>query len=150
LSHYSKAPAAVLFESGGVLVAGGANGTDGTLSRAWVYDPFEDRFVSAEDMHVRRMAHSAVKLTDGRVLVAGGWSDSLDPSASTGSIELYDPDSGNWELLPVELGAPRHDHVMILLDDCRVLVAGGQQVLPDSAPVAPKMIEIITVPSPPA
>jgi len=146
LSHYSKAPTAVLLDDGRVLVAGGANATDGTLDRAWLYDPESDSITDAGAMHERRMAHAAVKLADGRVMVAGGWSDSPSPSASTGSIEVFDPETGDWEMLPVALNDPRHDHAVVLLDDCRVLAAGGQQVLPEAPVTAPAGLELITAP----
>ena len=145
LTHGAKAPTATLLADGRVLVAGGANAADGTLGMAMLYDPGADAFEPTTEMNERRMAHAAVRLLDGRVLVSGGWSDSLSPSSSTGSIEVYDPGTGLWEMLEPQLASPRHDHVMILLEDCRVLVIGGQEVLPESPPVAPTNIEIITV-----
>ncbi|MFH1437030.1 MAG: hypothetical protein ABIJ56_15075 [Pseudomonadota bacterium] len=147
LAHPAKAPTATLLFDGRVLVAGGANAGDGTLGMAMLYDPGADSFEPAAEMNERRMAHAAVRLPDGRVLVSGGWSDSLSPSSSTGSIEVYDPDTGVWEMLGPQLASPRHDHVMILLFDCRVLVIGGQEVLPEAPPIAPAVIEIITIPT---
>jgi hypothetical protein len=146
LTHAAGAPAMALLDDGTVLVTGGANADDGTLDDAHIYDPVSDSFTPVAPMAVRRMAHQVVRLVDGRVLAVGGWSDSSDPSASTPVLEVYDPASSTWETLAVELARPRHDHRLFLLDDCRVLIAGGQQVTGGGAPVAPREVEILTVP----
>jgi hypothetical protein len=98
-------------------------------------------------MAVGREAHTATLLSDGRVLAAGGWSDTESPSASTGALEVYDPASGTWTALPVELARSRLDHAALLLPDCRVLVAGGQSVEPGVDPVAPLELELVIVPT---
>jgi hypothetical protein len=92
------------------------------------------------------MAHTLTMLSDGRVLAVGGWSDSTSPQASAASLEVYDPRTGTWELLPVRLARPRHDHVALLLPDCRVLIAGGQQVTNGVPAVAPREVEVLTIP----
>jgi N-acetylneuraminic acid mutarotase len=94
-------------------------------------------------MAVRRMAHTLTPLDDGRVLAAGGWSDSSSPSASTGTLEVYDPAAGTWTMLPVQLARPRHDHAAVRLSDCRVIVVGGQQVEGSGAPDAPAEGELV-------
>ncbi|MBI5489467.1 MAG: hypothetical protein HY905_19190 [Deltaproteobacteria bacterium] len=147
LAHAAKAPAVAGLPDGTVLVAGGANATDGTLADATVYDEAGDRFEPVAPMAVRRMAHTLTALADGRVLAAGGWSDTEVPSASTGALEVFDPESASWTTLPVRLERPRHDHVALLLPDCRVLVAGGQSVVSGGVPVAPLELEIVTVPA---
>ena len=146
LPHAAKAVAAALLLDGRVLVAGGANATDGTLADASLYDPEADRFAPIAPMATRRMAHTLTRLDDGRVLAVGGWSDSETPSASTGVLEVFDPDSGSWEVLPVELARPRHDHAALLVGGCRVLVVGGQSVLSGAGPVAPVDVEQVTIP----
>ncbi|MBI5501239.1 MAG: hypothetical protein HY907_13415 [Deltaproteobacteria bacterium] len=147
LAHAGKALAVAVLPDGAVLVAGGANATDGTLADAEVYEEAGDRFVPVPPMALRRMAHTLTVLADGRVLATGGWSDTEVPSASTGTLEVYDPESGAWTTLPVRLARPRHDHAAVLLPDCRVLVAGGQSVLPGAAPAAPLELEVVTVPA---
>jgi hypothetical protein len=65
------------------------------------------------------VAHTATRLADGRVLVAGGACGSARNAA-----ELYDPGTSTWtatEALP----AAREVHTATLLPDGRVLVAGG-------------------------
>ncbi|MDI7268078.1 MAG: hypothetical protein QME96_08795, partial [Myxococcota bacterium] len=89
--------------------------------------------------------HTITALTDGRALAAGGWSDSSSPSASTDVLEVYDPAAGSWRTLPIRLARARHDHVAVSLGDCRVLIAGGRQVI-GGAPVAPREVEMIVIP----
>lgn len=106
----------------------------------------EARVTTVGLLSTGRYAPAAVLLRDGRVLAAGGWSDSSSPSASTGTLEVYDPVAGAWTTLPVRLARPRHDHAAVRLPDCRVVVVGGQQVEGSGAPVAPVEVEAIVVP----
>jgi N-acetylneuraminic acid mutarotase len=68
-----------------------------------------------------RAEHTATLLSDGRVLVAGGFA-SGSPLASS---EIYDPATGRWSPA-APLQQPRYRHTATLLLDGRVLVAGGQ------------------------
>jgi len=106
----------------------------------------EARVTTVGFLSTGRYAPAAVRLRDGRVLAAGGWSDSSSPSASTGTLEVYDPAAGTWTMLPVQLARPRHDHAAVRLSDCRVIVVGGQQVEGSGAPDAPAEVELIVVP----
>jgi N-acetylneuraminic acid mutarotase len=67
-----------------------------------------------------RWNHTATRLADGRVLVAGG-------ETSTGaysSASLYNPATGTWTATG-SMSAARTMHRAVLLDDGRVLVMGG-------------------------
>src|SRR5207247_1568250 len=78
-----------------------------------------------------RQSAAAVRLTDGRVLVAGGIGAS--PFASLATAELYDPANGTW----AATGSMRNrrywtfedmaalDNFLSLLPDGRVFTAGG-------------------------
>jgi len=79
-----------------------------------------------------RTWHTATRLADGRILLAGG-SDGMD--AQTVLVEIFDP--VNTVFLPAAaLHTPRHEHSATLLADGRVLVVGGynhpQQWLTDA------------------
>ena len=65
-------------------------------------------------------ATPATSLTDGRVLVAGGYNNGL----YLASAELYDPATRNWTLTG-SLNFGRYGHTTTLLPDGKVLVASG-------------------------
>lgn len=75
---------------------------------------------SAPDMRVARAAHTATLLSDGRVLVAGGFVEKGSPDGA----EVFDPGPGRFYPLPPML-TTRHSHTATLLPDGRVLIAGG-------------------------
>ena len=66
-----------------------------------------------------RHSHTATLLPNGRVLVAGGWSN-----GAVASAELYDPATGAWTVTGA-LASARYSHTAVLLSDGKVLVAGG-------------------------
>ena len=67
-----------------------------------------------------RTSHTATRLLDGRILLAGG--DGRDAMYTL--VEIYDPASG--ALIPAApLNTPRSGHSATLLGDNRVLVVGG-------------------------
>jgi len=146
LPKKSKALALAKLSVGRALIAGGANATDGTLAEATIYDAKTDTATPTASMATRRIAFTLTTLGDGRVLAIGGFSDSSTPRASSPVLELYDTGSGTWQTLPTKLAQARHDHVAVLLPDCRVLVAGGQQVIGTASPTAPREVELITIP----
>jgi hypothetical protein len=71
-------------------------------------------------MSANRAAHTATALSDGRVLVAGGFSE----GGSAKDAEVYEPEAGRFSTLPPML-TTRHSHTATLLPDGRVLIAGG-------------------------
>ena len=118
-------PACVLLDSGKVLVAGGKNNAPGGTTSAELYDPGTGLFTATGAMATGRADHTATKLADGRVLVAGGATD-FDFEVATASAEIYDPGTGAGEWssagnLPSTLVA----HTATLLSSGEVLVAGG-------------------------
>jgi len=71
-----------------------------------------------QPMVVARRAHSATKLADGRVLIAGGEGD------AEVTAEVFDPATATWS--PTGTMANRHStHEATLLSDGRVFVSGG-------------------------
>jgi hypothetical protein len=128
---------------GRVLFTGGYNcgpaGQDQTVASAEVYDPATGTFTATGPMHDRRQFHTATLLLDGRVLVAGGYASSepttssivlasvrtAETSASVlDTAEVYDPATGTFSETGT-MSTFRDNHSATLLDDGRVLVAGG-------------------------
>ncbi|HEU0303904.1 MAG TPA: kelch repeat-containing protein [Gaiellaceae bacterium] len=76
---------------------------------------------STATMSVERAAHTATRLADGRVLVAGGIRMG---EAALRSAEVYDPDTGTFTPTG-DMRSVRSGHTATLLRDGRVLIAGG-------------------------
>ena len=72
-----------------------------------------------------RSDHLAIRLADGRMLVAGGSTDwPMGPEGILASAELYDPASGAWSRTGDMVGR-RNTGSVFLLNDGRVLVVGA-------------------------
>lgn len=117
---------ATLLPDGRVLVTGSCCiGTGSSTSSAQLYDPRSGTWAATASMAAGRFGHTAVLLSDGRVLVAGGITlHSTGIIAALASAELYDPSSGSWTATGSMIEA-RTGHQAILLLYGQVLVAGG-------------------------
>jgi hypothetical protein len=93
------------------------------ISAVELYDPLTGLWSSAADLGRARAFHTATRLQDGRVVVAGGYGG--NPAvASFDTAELFDPIGGTWTSVG-NLGFAREGHTATLLRDGQVLVAGG-------------------------
>jgi hypothetical protein len=110
---------ATLLNNGKVLVAGG--GSDITE----LYDPTTGIWSTTGSMSVVHYHHTATLLDNGKVLVAGGQSVLGFSSTTFASAELYDPITGIWSTTG-SMSVGRADHTATLLNNGKVLVAGGQ------------------------
>jgi hypothetical protein len=115
---------ATLLADGRVLIAGGAvlprNSKNSVTAVAEIYDPSTETFSVTGPMLTPREFHSATRLDNGEVLIAGG-DDAFDILAST---ELYDPTAGTFSTAATMV-SPREQLIAALLGDGDVLVAGG-------------------------
>ena len=84
-------------------------------------------FTATGDLTTQRMYHSATLLTNGKVLLAGGWA-TLSGHPVWASAELYDPSTGTFSA-GGGMTTPRFDHTATLLPDGKVLIAGGYSTL---------------------
>ena len=68
---------ATVFSDGRVLVTGGCTrtGCQGIAASAELYQPASRSFSELAPMGVARASHASTMLSDGRVLVTGGWTD---------------------------------------------------------------------------
>jgi hypothetical protein len=137
--------AAVPMSDGRFLLAGGADriqpdscGAGCDLMHATasvdIFDPGTGTIYPTTRMHTPRALATATMLSDGTVLVIGGASRfttsqanglplSISESDLVDSFEIYLPDKKLWIVKP--LPEPLIFHSATLLDDGRVLVAGG-------------------------
>ena len=117
---------ATLLADGTVLVAGGGpaswtGGLPAFLATAELYDPKAGTFSPTGSMSTARESHTATRLKDGRVLIAGGM-DTVDHAIA--SAEIYDPATGTFSPTG-QMTTVRAFHTATLLSDGRVLIVGG-------------------------
>ena len=122
---------ATTLKNGNVVVAGGYNSypPGGSLvyvpmsfSDAQIYDASTGKWIEAGSMNVAREGHSATRLPDGRVLVAGGYDSNLRQIAA--NAEVFDPVTGIWSdggSFDLALAG----NTATLLQNGNVLIAGG-------------------------
>jgi len=126
-----------LLADGRVLAAGG--GIEGgpswtATATAEIFDPKIGTWSLVAPMSVARARQTATLLADGEVLVAGGATTYHGETGSvTASAEIFDPRSNSWRAA-MPMSKPRYVDGAVLLDDGRVLVAGGWYSTSNSDP----------------
>jgi hypothetical protein len=138
MRHKRDRPTLSLLPDGRVLVAGGKDDESTEKPReAEIFDPARvggasSPFLPGAALKQDRFAHQAVTLRDGRVLLMGGWSDSL--SGTTASAEIYDPvktafaPTSDRAGAAVPMTSSRLDAAAVALPaENRALVVGGQR-----------------------
>ncbi|SDZ23969.1 Galactose oxidase, central domain [Amycolatopsis xylanica] len=124
-SWHGQHDGAVLLKSKEILVTGGADAAAAPLDRTALFDPATKKWVTAEKLAVARRQHSVTVLDNGDVLVAGGLgSAALSPALTSAAVFLAQ--DKKWDTKPVpSMNEGRWGHSAVLLDDKRVLIAGG-------------------------
>lgn len=118
---------ATVLPTGSVLVAGGGNSLPGELDSAEIYDPLRNRWRSVAALPQGRFLHGASVLRDGRVMLTGG----IIQGAATSSTTLFDVELESWSAGP-PMTVPRNDLTAHLLNDGRLIVAGGSAAPPSA------------------
>jgi len=115
----------VTLQSGQALLAGGikekADYAAKASASAFLFK--DGRWTAVKPMKTARTGGIAVKLKDGRVLVAGGSELAKGATPSAGA-EIFDPTTGDWTAAQSMI-RKRFGAVAMRLDDGRVLVVGG-------------------------
>jgi hypothetical protein len=108
---------ATLLMNGKVLITGGSKESPAS---AELFDPVTNTFTRTANMTTGRYGNSATLLPDGRVLIVGGYYFGYLDSA-----EIYDPLTGTFTATG-NMPVPQHGgHRAVLLNNGRVLIAGG-------------------------
>lgn len=149
---------ATLLGNGRVLIAGGSIPPETiltepptgplhevTLAAAELFDPATNRFTRTGPMTAARTGQAAVRLLDGRVLLAGGsvtkpYGDS-DMQTDLASAELYDPSSGRF-MATGSMTVARARPVAVTLSDGRPLILGGPLGATEYSPTASTPVEV--------
>ncbi len=129
--HPPLRPTLTLLANGKVLAAGGRTSPAGTVfNTAEVYDPVSEQWTPTGPMNDFRWQHTATLLSDGRVLVAGGFGGlptgtGTNDQPFVNSAEIYDPNTNAWTPTG-SLNVRRALAAATLLPNGQVLVAGGR------------------------
>jgi hypothetical protein len=128
---------ATLLPDGKVLVAGGfdvtkAPGVGGSpqiVATAELYDPSTGTWSATGSMIETRQGHTATRLTNGTVLVVGGYRNAIPGRDERGpeplnTAELFDPGTGTWSATG-SMSSPFANHGAALLPTGKVLVEYG-------------------------
>src|SRR6266496_4580975 len=108
--------------------AGGDNRHGTTYATAELYDPATGIFtVIGNKMTTKRSAHTATRLANGKVLIAGGGTGGAPSTA-----EIFDPATKTFTPTG-HMHVGRYFFTATLLGKGRVLVAGGSGSGPSSA-----------------
>jgi N-acetylneuraminic acid mutarotase len=110
--------------SGGVLVPDLLNAANAaSIANADLYNPATNTWLGTT-MSRARTAHSATRLPDGRVVVAGGAEGLLSAPVTLDAIARFDPATNTWSDLGA-MTAPRAGHAAAVLPDGMLVLLGG-------------------------
>ncbi|MEQ8768775.1 MAG: kelch repeat-containing protein, partial [Planctomycetota bacterium] len=139
---------ATLLDDGRVLVAGGTNTLlpdylaflFGNALSTEIWDPNTGTFSAGPNLdNGAKMFHTATRLNNGNILFAGGFSitfiSGFGVAEITNRMSVYDQQTNSFIANPFRIGGrPRAAHSAVLLDDGRVLLAGGASQPVETAP----------------
>src|SRR5262249_22130992 len=104
---------------GRVLVVGGEN-TGAPIASAELYNPSNHAWAfTTSSLSQPRRSHSATLLTNGRILVAGGFG-----AAALGSFQIFDPATQTWSGTN-NLANARVNHTATLMANGTAMLVGG-------------------------
>jgi len=120
---------AVALTSGEVISIGGITSPslefaseNSVTATAELWNNITGEWTFAASMSTSRKNFAAARLSNGKVLVAGGEDQN---GVLLNSIEIYDPTLDSWSISPVSLTIPVSRLTVNLLSDNRVFIAGG-------------------------
>ena len=111
-----------------VLIVGGQDSLKiaaETHSSAELFEPGTGAFSQTGSLSIPRYGHNATLLSDGTVLITGGYAtDAAYKKVAVASAELYDPSAREFSPLP-DMHFARAGHTSTVLADGEVLIVGG-------------------------
>ncbi|MFM2007681.1 MAG: hypothetical protein RLZZ09_3336, partial [Pseudomonadota bacterium] len=115
--------ASVRLNDGRVFMAGGEDASKTSVASVGLYNPVAGTWTLTSPMKADRVNPTATLLGNGQVLVVGGYQGNSDCCALA-SAELYDPKTGTFSDTG-SMATARRNHTATLLEDGKVLIAGG-------------------------
>src|SRR5207249_2718535 len=117
------AHAATALTDGRILITGGRDSAGNIVAVSEILDPANETSTAGATLTTPRVDHTATLLADGKVLVAGG----TGASGAVTSAEIFDPSNpaAGFRVLSATMGAARARHTATVLNDGKVLIAGG-------------------------
>src|SRR5438094_1931913 len=117
------AHAATALSDGRILITGGRDSAGNIVAVSEIFDPANETSTAGATLTTPRVDHTATLLADGKVLVAGG----TGASGAVTSAEIFDPSNptAGFRMLSATMGAARARHTATVLNDGKVLIAGG-------------------------
>jgi hypothetical protein len=123
--------------NGDVLVSGGTRATL-MASEAEVINHVTGAVTPTQNLPVlRRVNAASTLLMDGKVFICGGHIG----AGVTDSVEVYDPATSTFTVLPAPLKVARLQHTVVRIDQRRLLVYGG--FTEDSDPAPPEIYDVV-------
>jgi hypothetical protein len=113
--------ASTLLPNGRVLISGGVDERLDTTSSAELFDPDHGTFARTSSLAAARAYHGSVLLPTGQALIVGGVG-----AVPLANGEIYFAATAMFVRTPSALSLPRGLPSVTLLQDGRVLIAGGQ------------------------
>jgi hypothetical protein len=111
---------AVTLYNGDIFVAGGVRGLTTAPSAEIIRTSDRTVVPIAMPMQRTRIWAATTLLMDGRVFISGGTA-----VAASDTVEVFDPATGAFTLLPGRLTVGRYGHTSVRIDQRRILIYGG-------------------------
>lgn len=147
---------ATLLSNGTVLIAGGFNAGNESLSvaSAEIFDPSTNTFTLTGSMNIARARFTATLLPDGTVLMAGGINSVTGVTAPAPS-EIYSPATGAFTLTGAMITGREllratglfNGNVLVTGGDDGVNVLASTELYYNTVPIAPIVITATTIPN---
>lgn len=97
-----------------------------TLRSCEAYDPVRNRWEPVASLQVPRSGCRVVAVADRYLAAVGGCDDVFGRAQTQATVELYDVETGRWEVLEQnKLVVPRTSAAVAAVDGDRLLIAGG-------------------------
>ncbi|WP_437619049.1 Kelch repeat-containing protein [Sorangium sp. So ce1151] len=119
---------ATLLGNAKVLVVG--TSASPTAANAELFDPATNTWTTVGALSApaqKRFEHTATRLLDGKVLITGGIQAGTTPATYLKTTGVFDPATNSW-FARSDMSVERASHVAVLLQNGKVLVAGGKNV----------------------